>query len=94
MTFKSDMMVWSPQLEENCVRLALESETEDDTILVAVVRISCICLQATEVHRYLADTTGGHVSMHIEPLKNKLENFKATLSNAQTRHSQYAHEHV
>jgi hypothetical protein len=94
MTFKSDMMAWSPQLEDNCVRLALEAEAEDDTILVAIARISRICLQATEVHRYLADNTGAHVSMHIEPLKNKLEDFKTTLSNVQAHHSQYVHTYV
>lgn len=81
------MIAWSPQLEENCAKLAQAKETEGDKMLIAIVRISRICLQATEVHRYLADNSGGHVSMHIEPLKDKLELFKGTLSDAQRSHS-------
>ncbi|KAH5067517.1 hypothetical protein HBI25_198180 [Parastagonospora nodorum] len=87
LTFNSDIIAWSPQLEENCAKLAQARETEGDEILIAIVFISRICLQATEVHRYLADNNGGHVSMHIKPLKDKLELFKATLSDEQRSHT-------
>jgi hypothetical protein len=92
-TFNSDVIAWSPQLEENCAKLAQARETEGDETLIAIVFISRICLQATEVHRYLTDNSGGHVSMHIKPLKDKLELFKATLSDEQRSHSkQLFHE--
>jgi hypothetical protein len=89
MTFKSDSMPWSPQLEEDCDKLASDIETEDDEILVITARLSRLALQATEIHRHLYDDpeNSGHASLHIEPLKKSLDELKRRLSNKQKQHS-------
>jgi hypothetical protein len=88
MTFKSDIMPWSPQLEEDCVKLAADAETEDDEFLIAMVRVSRVCLQATEVFRHLSESSekGGHAILHITPLKSMLEELRNTLSDRQKQH--------
>jgi hypothetical protein len=85
MTFKSDIMSWSSQLEENCAKLSSDAETEGDHILIAMVRVSRLCVRATEVHRLLYDEsdTGRHVTMHVASLKTSLETLRATLSETQ-----------
>jgi hypothetical protein len=90
MTFKSDMMAWSPQLEENCAKLAAEAETEADKVLIAMVRISRICVRATAVQRFLFDEseTGRHVTMHIASLKTSLETLSSTLSESEKCHGE------
>lgn len=73
-------------LEKSCAKLALDAETEGDEILVVIVRISRLCLQAAEIHRYLLANDGGHIAMHIEPLRTKLVEIRATLSDRLKRH--------
>jgi hypothetical protein len=88
MTFKSDIMPWSSQLEEDCAKLAVDAETPDDEILIAMVRVSRICAQATEVYQHLleAPEKGAHAIMHISPLKSFLDELKASLSARQIHH--------
>jgi hypothetical protein len=88
MTFKSDMMPWSSQLEEDCTKLAADAETEDDEILIAMVRVSKVSLQATEVFRHLTDGSeaGGHAILHISPLQKTLDELKHAFSDKQKQH--------
>jgi hypothetical protein len=88
-TFKSDnIMSWSPTLEQDCEKLALNEGAENDDILVAMVRISRICLQATEAFRLLNDSpeSGAHTALHISPLKKSLDECRALLSDRQKQH--------
>jgi hypothetical protein len=94
MTHKSDVMNWSSQLEENCNKLATDSETESDEILVAMVRISRLCHQATDVYRHLLDNDSPHTSIHIEPLRNAFEAVKGQLSVKQKEHGRIIASHM
>jgi hypothetical protein len=89
MTFKSDnIMPWSSTLEEDCKKLASDREAGDDEMLVAMARISRICMQATEVFRLLNDgpENGGHSALHISSLKKSLDECRALLSDRQEQH--------
>jgi hypothetical protein len=86
LTFKSDMMPWSSQIDENCNKLAADAEAAGDEILIAMVRISKLCMQATEVFRHLFDNGSPHASMHIGPLENSLKELKSVLSVTQKQH--------
>ncbi|KAF1832997.1 hypothetical protein BDW02DRAFT_402551 [Decorospora gaudefroyi] len=61
-TFKHDMMQWSPQLEQDCLQLAMEAEVEGDELLVSMARISRICLQVADVNRHLSDNNASIVA--------------------------------
>jgi hypothetical protein len=95
MTFKSDIMAWSPQLEENCVKLAAEAETEGDAFLIAMARISRLCVRATEIQRFLLDEseTGRHVTMHIASLQTSLETLKSTIPESRKCHGGFTFLH-
>lgn len=86
MTFKSDTIPWSTQLEEDCAKLAVDMETEGDIFLVAMVRISKLLFQASEIYRHLFDHATSAAILHIEPLKSSLDEIKATLSVKQKMH--------
>jgi hypothetical protein len=88
MTFKADTMPWSSQLEEDCTKLAADAETADDEILIAMVKVSKVCVQATEVYRCLfeAPEKGSHAIMHISPLKRALDELRESLSARQMQH--------
>jgi hypothetical protein len=86
MSHKSDVMYWSTQLEEDCIKLATDAETEGDRILVAMVRISRLCHQATDVHRHLLDNDSPHATVHIGPLMTALDGIKNQLSLEQKEH--------
>jgi hypothetical protein len=91
-TFKIDMMPWSSQLDRDCDHLATTRETESDSVLAIVARISRICLQASEVYRHLAESPSKNVQvvLHIEPLIASLAQVKKTLSEAQLSHGEFA----
>lgn len=86
MTFKSDAIPWSSQLEEDCTKLANDMETEGDMFLIAMVRISKLLFQASEIYRHLFDNATSAAILHIEPLKSSLDEIKATLSVKQKLH--------
>jgi hypothetical protein len=92
MTFKSDnTMPWSSTLEEECRKLASDQEAEDDEILVAMVRVSRICLQATELFRLFNDNpeNSGHTALHIGLLKKSLDECRALISDRQKQHCEF-----
>lgn len=86
MTFKSDVMPWTAQIDENCIKLTADAETEGDQVLIAIVRVSRLCMQATDVYRHLFDNGSPHASMHIGPLKNSLDELRSELSATQKQH--------
>ncbi|KAH7394994.1 hypothetical protein DE146DRAFT_67273 [Phaeosphaeria sp. MPI-PUGE-AT-0046c] len=86
MTFKSDTIPWSSQMEEDCAKLASDMETEGDTFLVAMVQISKLLFQASEIYRHLFENATSAAILHIEPLKSSLDEVKAKLSVKQKLH--------
>jgi hypothetical protein len=88
MTFKCDIIPWSPTLEESCGKLAIDAETEGDEILIAMARFSRISLQANELHRHLCDNpeSNGHAALHVDPLKKTFDQLRDTLSDKQKEH--------
>lgn len=86
MTFKSDTIPWSSQLEEDCAKLASDMETEGDTFLIAMVQISKLLFQASEIYRHLFENATSAAILHIEPMKSSLDEIKAKLSVKQKLH--------
>jgi hypothetical protein len=86
---KHDDMAWSPQLEEDCVKLLNEGEAEGDVILVTMARVSRICHETSELYRHLYDNpeSSRHASLHIQALKSALEGVRGALSEQQRQHS-------
>jgi hypothetical protein len=87
---KYDYTSWSPQLEEDCVKLTSEGEAEGDAILVAMARVSRLLVQTAELDRHLHDYPEScrHVSLHIGPLKSSLDVIRGALSDQQRQHSE------
>ncbi|KAF2829542.1 hypothetical protein CC86DRAFT_287082 [Ophiobolus disseminans] len=87
-TFPYEMMQWSPQLEIDCDQLVSEKESEGDSLLVSLARISRICHQAAEVSRHLSNnsSSGTHTALHIAPLIASLDRLRSTFSEDQLRH--------
>lgn len=79
-------MPWSPQLEQDCSQLATGAETEGDQLLVAMARISRICLQAADVSRHLNENNGAHAALHIAPLLLSLDQLSSTFSRDVSQH--------
>jgi hypothetical protein len=87
---KHDYMLWSPQVEDDCGQLLSEGEAEGDAILVAICRVSRICLQTAELCRHMYDNpeSSRHASLHIGSLKISLEEVRGKLTDQQRQHSE------
>jgi hypothetical protein len=83
-TFKSDMMPWTTQIEQDCDHLAAAGETEGDAALTIMARISQVAVQAAEVSQMLIDS-GSHApgALHIPLLLASLDHIKSSLSSDQ-----------
>jgi hypothetical protein len=82
-------MRWSPQLEDACSILSAVGRSDDDKVLVVLTRLARILLDTSETALQVNDDPLLHMqaSLSIRPLKSSLDLLKATLTEAQLRHS-------
>lgn len=86
---KAEPMKWSSNIRRACDQLALNSENEGDTILVAIAHISRVAVEAYNTIQLILDepAKAPQARAQIGPLRTMFDMVKNNLTQAQQNHS-------